>query len=92
MEAQATGLACLSTGISAIPELITDGETGRLIDPDDIPALTAALKALIEDPSERQRLGLAGAAHVRREFAFAPGLDRLSEKFGLPAPAMRLPA
>ena len=92
MEAQATGLACLSTRISAIPELITDGETGRLIDPDDIPALTAALKVLIEDPADRQRLGSAGAVHVRRDFAFTPGLDRLSEKFGLPAMAERLPA
>ncbi len=88
MEAQATGLACLSTRISAIPELITDGETGRLVDPDDMPALAAALVELIGDLAERQRLGAAGAAHVRREFAFAPGLDRLSEKFGLPRPAL----
>ncbi len=84
MEAQATGLACLSTRVSAIPELIADGETGRLVDPDDGAALADALAALIGDPVERQRLGGAGAARVRREFAFAPGLDRLSEKFGLP--------
>ena len=88
MEAQATGLACLSTRVSAIPELIADGETGRLVDPDDVPALTAALAELIGDPEERRRLGAAGAAYVRREFAFAPGLDRLSEKFGLPRPAL----
>ena len=84
MEAQATGLACLSTRVSAIPELIADGETGRLVEPDDLPALTAALEAMIGDPVGRQRLGAAGAERVRRDFAFAPGLDRLSEKFGLP--------
>ena len=89
MEAQATGLACLSTRVSAIPELITDGETGRLIDPDDIPALTAALKAAIADPAGRRSLGAAGAGRVRRDFAFTPGLDRLSEKFGMAAPAER---
>jgi glycosyltransferase involved in cell wall biosynthesis len=92
MEAQATGLACLSTRVSAIHELIDDGETGRLIDPDDRPALTAALQELIEDPAMRQRLGSAGAVRVRRDFAFAPGLDRLSEKFDLPAQTERLPA
>ena len=84
MEAQATGLACLSTRVSAIPELIVDGETGRLVEPEDIPALTEALAEMIGDPEGRQRLGAAGAARVRRDFAFAPGLDRLSEKFGLP--------
>ena len=84
MEAQATGLACLSTRVSAIPELIVDGETGRLIEPEDIPALTDALAEMIGDPEGRQRLGAAGATRVRRDFAFAPGLDRLSEKFGLP--------
>ena len=88
MEAQASGLACLSTRVSAIPELISDGETGRLVDPEDVPALAAALAQMIGDPAERQRLGSAGAAHVRRDFAFAPGLDRLSEKFGLPQPAL----
>ncbi len=92
MEAQATGLACLSTRVSAIPELIMDGETGRLIDSEDTTALAAALTALIEDPGERERLGSAGATRVRRDFAFTPGLDRLSEKFGLPALAESPPA
>ncbi len=88
MEAQATGLACLSTRVSAIPELIRDGETGRLVESEDAPALADALTEMIGDPVARQRLGAAGAARVRRDFAFAPGLDRLSEKFGLPEPAL----
>ena len=88
MEAQATGLACLSTGVSAIPELITDGETGRLVEPEDVAGLAEALGALIGDPVGRQRLGATGAARVRRDFAFGPGLDRLSEKFGLPEMAL----
>ena len=92
MEAQANGLACLSTAVSAIPELIDDGRTGRLIAPDDVPALTAVLCELIADPQQREQIGAAGAARVRRDFAFAPGLDRLSDKFGLPAMAQRLPA
>ena len=92
MEAQATGLACLSTRISAIPELIVDGETGRLVAADDVPALARALASLIGDPAERRRLGLAGADRVRRDFAFAPGLERLAEKFALPASASRRPA
>ena len=33
MEAQSLGLCCLSTRVSAIPELIEDGETGVLVPP-----------------------------------------------------------
>ncbi len=84
MEAQALGLACLSTRVSAIPELIEDGVTGRLVASDDTAALAAAIEALARDPAARVRLGAAGAARVRRDFAFAPGLDRLCALFGLP--------
>lgn len=83
MEAQATGLACLATTVSAIPELIVDGVTGRLVPPDDPQALARALEQLIRDPDRRRALGQAGAERVRRDFAFAAGLDRLADRFGL---------
>src|SRR5512144_2873502 len=35
MEAQSQGLACISTAVSAIPELIMDGANGVLVPPDD---------------------------------------------------------
>ena len=85
MEAQSQGLACLATRVSAIPELIRDGETGDLVPPDDQAALTRALAALIADPARRQTLGQAGAARVRRDFAMQAGIDRLAALFGLPA-------
>jgi glycosyltransferase involved in cell wall biosynthesis len=69
MEAQSQGLACLSTAVSAIPELIRDGDTGLLVPPDDVPALAAALERLIRDPALRRRLGEAGEVRVRGEFA-----------------------
>ncbi|MFQ5468436.1 MAG: glycosyltransferase, partial [Kiloniellaceae bacterium] len=64
MEAQSQGLACLSTGVSAIPELIEDGATGLLVAPGDPAALAAALDRLIRDPGARDRLGAAGAARA----------------------------
>ncbi|MEP4031688.1 glycosyltransferase family 4 protein [Roseibium polysiphoniae] len=81
MEAQSMGLCCLSTQVSAIPELITDGKTGRLVPPADRDALSAALAELIADPARRDKLGRAASDHVRKEFASAPGLDHLAEKF-----------
>ncbi len=80
MEAQACGLPCLSTRVSAIPELIGDGETGVLVPPDDLEALTGALKGLIADPERRRALATAGETRVRRDFGMTPGLNRIHAK------------
>ena len=83
MEAQTQGLACLATDVAAIPELITNGENGVLVPPADPAALATALEALIRNPAERQRIGLAGMQHLRQNFSFETGIDRLAVKFGL---------
>ncbi|WP_350334186.1 glycosyltransferase family 4 protein [Coralliovum pocilloporae] len=81
MEAQAVGLCCLSTSVSAIPELIIDGETGRLCPERDSKALAETMEELMTDPKIRIRLGLAGSARLRQSFASTPNLDRLTQKF-----------
>ena len=83
MEAQSQGLTCIATAVSAIPELIIDGDTGALVPPEDADALSESLAALIIDPERRERLGRAGEARVRSTFSFTAGVDRLAEKFGL---------
>ena len=90
MEAQSQGLAVLSTAVSAVPELIRDGETGALVEPGDVPALTTALCRLIADPDLRRRYGEAGEARVRAEFDAAACITDMARRFGLsedPAPA-----
>ena len=82
MEAQATGLPCLATRLSAIPELIEDRETGILVPPDDPAAMATALAELVADPALRDRLAQAGARRVRRDFAFDRGLDTLTDRLG----------
>ena len=87
MEAQALGLACLSTTVSAIPEVIEDDVTGLLVPPRDPPALAAALERLIDDPALRRRLGETAARTVRLAFASDPGLDRIAARLAGPLPA-----
>ncbi len=89
MEAQSQALCCLGTSVSAIPELIIDGQTGLLAPPDDPAALTGALARLIRDPDLRLRLGKAGEARVRSRFGFGAGIDRLAEKFAIGNAAVR---
>jgi len=81
MEAAATGLALLSTRVSAIPELIEDGVDGLLVPPAAPEALAAALSRLIRDPATRARMGATAAGRVRARFDCDVGIDRLAAKF-----------
>ncbi len=89
MEAQSQGLACVSTTVSGIPELILDGTTGLLVAPENEESLAAALARLIADPGLRRRLGAEGRTRVREHFSHQGGLEQLARKFGLPAPLVR---
>ncbi len=81
MEAQSQALACLSTSISAIPELILDGETGVLVPPQSPKELSIAIERLISDPKLRNKLGQAGAKRVRNDFSMKRGIDQLITRF-----------
>lgn len=81
VEAQSQRLACLSTFVSAVPELIVDGVTGRLVAPDDPSALANAIDALVRAPHERARLAEAGEARVRAAFDYRVGLEQLAALF-----------
>ncbi len=84
-EAQSQGLACVATAVSAIPELIEDGVTGVLVEPESPQALAQAIGELIADPARRAGLGAAGGERVRARFALEPNLERLARRFGLAA-------
>jgi len=86
MEAQSQGVACLSTRVSAIPELIEDDVTGRMVPADDTDALATELRHMIADPDLRRRLGEAGMTRVRDRFSLHGGIARLAEKFNAPVP------
>ncbi len=91
MEAQSQGLACISTRVSGIPELITDGETGVLVPSGDAAALAHAIENLLTDPAARARLGEAGRARITTHFSHAGGIDILAAKFGLPCASPSTP-
>lgn len=61
-EAIAHGLPVIGTTAGAIPQTVP-ASAGVLVAPDDVAALTAALRRLIDDPRERERLA-AGARGV----------------------------
>ncbi len=89
-EAQSQGLACVATRVSAIPELVRDGQTGILVPENDAEALARALESLIADPPRRRALGQAAQTRVREGFALEPNIDALARRFGVGSRAHRV--
>ena len=68
VEGMAIGIPVVATAVGGIPDVVTDGECGRLVEPDDVDALAAALIELGRDDALRRKLGEAGE---RRAEAFS---------------------
>ena len=73
VEAMALGLPVVATAVGGIPDVVTDGECGRLIAPEDVDALSAALIELGRDPALRRKLGEAA---MQRAEAFSTSVAR----------------
>jgi glycosyltransferase involved in cell wall biosynthesis len=82
VEAASQRLCCVSTTISAIPELFTDGENGLLVPPEDPAALALALVRAIGDPDLRGRLGADAEARVRTTLDYHRSIAQLVGLFG----------
>ncbi|MBB5700776.1 glycosyltransferase involved in cell wall biosynthesis [Ochrobactrum daejeonense] len=81
VEASSQNLVCVSTNISGVPELLSDGENGFLVPSEDPEALAAALEKLAGDPQLRHRLGEAAEHRVRHHFDHHASIHQLTELF-----------
>jgi glycosyltransferase involved in cell wall biosynthesis len=77
IEAAAAGCAVIASAHGGLPEIIRDGETGRLVAPGDATALARTADELLGDDPQRRRLGAAAAADVRARFAPERLLERI---------------
>ncbi len=68
VEAMACGLPVVTTAISGIPELVSDGATGLLVPPDSPAAIAEALECVHHDPALARRVGEAAASLIRAQF------------------------
>jgi glycosyltransferase involved in cell wall biosynthesis len=72
VEAHAFGLPVVGTATVGTVEAVRDGETGFLVPLDRLEELAPAAARLANEPDLRERMGRAGAAHVRASF----GIDK----------------
>ena len=68
IEAAACARACVTTDTPGCREIIRHGHNGLLVRPNDIDALTDAVRSLIESPAKREAMGAAGRQIVLAGF------------------------
>ncbi len=76
VEAMALGLPVVATAVGGIPDVVTDGECGRLVEPENVDALATALTELGRDPGLRRKLGEV-AAERAEAFSTAVASEKL---------------
>ena len=68
VEASASGTPCIAGDSGGVGSAVRDGETGFVVPPTDVPAVTVALRRLLEDAALRQTMGRAGRRAVETHY------------------------
>jgi glycosyltransferase involved in cell wall biosynthesis len=69
VEAMAAARPVVATRVGGIPEVVVDGETGLLVEPENPGALAGAIRRLLADPDLAARMGQAGRERARQVFS-----------------------
>ena len=89
MQAMACALPVITTPVGSIGEIVQDGETGRLVQPQDSAALRIAIEELLVDASLRARLATAARGAALQRFGEDRMVERMLDVFTAVARASR---
>jgi phosphatidyl-myo-inositol dimannoside synthase len=78
LEASAVGLPVVAGRSGGAPDAVREGETGDLVDGDDVPAVADTVAALLADRERARRYGSAGREWVQRDWTWDGSAARLS--------------
>lgn len=82
-EAMAHYKPVIATRVGGIPEVVTDGVTGILVNAQDRSAMTEAMLRLAGDAPLRWQMGVAGRRRVESDFEVSANVARLLEIYGV---------
>jgi glycosyltransferase involved in cell wall biosynthesis len=68
LEAMTYGKPVVATSVGGVPEVLMDGQHGRLVAPHDPQAIASALVELLADEGASFRMGIAGFHHARDNY------------------------
>ncbi len=81
LEAMATALPCIVSGIAGNTDLIADGQDGRLIREATASNWSNTLVEVLDHPDEARRLGVAARQRIEEQFALPVVVDRYLELY-----------
>jgi len=81
VQALAAGIPAVSFALDGAPEVVIDGETGRLCAPEDVPAVSTAVIDLLEHPEKAREMGRRGREKVREQFDWRRMADRIEAEY-----------
>jgi glycosyltransferase involved in cell wall biosynthesis len=81
LEAMAASLPVIASRISALPEIVVEGETGYLVTPADSDGLAKHLTRLLTDPALATHLGEAGLTRLQNEFSADRMIDQTMDVY-----------
>lgn len=87
LEVAVCGKPSIGTNYGGIPDAIADGETGLLVDTDDIEGFAGAATRLLGDENLRAQMGQAARERALAEFTWA----RVAERFLAQVERIRVP-
>ena len=70
LEAMACGTPVICTRAGGMPEIVTEGQTGFVVEPSSGPAIAAALGPLLDDPARAAAMGVAARADLLARFTW----------------------
>jgi starch synthase len=79
----------VATRAGGLPQAITDGVTGRLVEPRDVPSLAAALASVLADPARAADMGAAARARIVSDFSWPRAVARFVDAYDRACPKLR---
>ncbi|HZO62012.1 MAG TPA: glycosyltransferase family 4 protein [Gaiellaceae bacterium] len=81
IEALASGCPVVATRVGGVPDVVSDGEDGFLVEPAAVDELAARLAELARDPGLRARMGDAGRERMQTRYAVARLVDDIDRLY-----------
>src|SRR5438445_13474511 len=81
LEAQALGKSVVASRVGSLPEMISDGKTGFLCEPDDVNLFCERISSLAHDSGMRARIGAAARVSVTEKYSSGRMIEQYHRVF-----------
>jgi glycosyltransferase involved in cell wall biosynthesis len=82
IEGMAAAVPVVATAVGGVPDVVVDGETGYLVQEEDVQGMAEAIIELLKNPEKARKMGSAGREAVYPRFTAQTLLANIKELYG----------